>query len=326
LQPAAFSRYQFASMSTAYPQSGILLPPPPAARHLEFTLRAGTTRAEAEAALKRLAASDAAPDGTATVAGIGLPLAELLALRVPGLRGFPDLTGAAASIPATQRALWIWTRGEDRGELLHRSRAIEAALAPAFGIASVVDSFLYDGGRDLTGYEDGTENPKGEEATEAAIVGDDARLAPAGSSFVAVQIWQHDLARFAAMDKQQQDFTFGRERIGNEELADAPESAHVKRTAQESFDPTAFVVRRSMPWSDATRAGLVFVSFGASLDAYERQLRRMAGLDDGIVDGLFSFTTPLSGSYYWCPPVIRGRVMIEGVADALGIALREVGE
>lgn len=299
--------------SDAYPQSGILLPPPPAARHLEFALRAGTTRAEAAAALQRLAAGNAGPDGTATVLGIGLPLAELLGLRVPGLRAFPALAGAAVAIPATQRALWIWARGEDRGELLLRSRAIEAALAPAFEIASLVDSFVYDGGRDLTGYEDGTENPKGEAATEAAIVGADAALAPAGSSFVAVQLWQHDLARFAAMDKQQQDFTVGRERIGNEELADAPESAHVKRTAQESFDPTAFVVRRSMPWADATRAGLVFVSFGASLDAYERQLRRMAGLDDGIVDALFSFTTPLSGSYYWCPPVRQGRIVIEGL-------------
>jgi len=37
---------------------------------------------------------------------------------------------------------------------------------------------------------------------------------------------------------------FGRRRDDNEEIADAPPSAHVKRTAQESFEPEAFVLRR----------------------------------------------------------------------------------
>ena len=44
------------------------------------------------------------------------------------------------------------------------------------------------------------------------------------------------------------------------EIDEAPESAHVKRTAQESFDPEAFILRASMPSSkrkfrtDAARA------------------------------------------------------------------------
>ena len=75
----------------------------------------------------------------------------------------------------------------------------------------------------------------------------------------------------------------------NEELEDAPESAHVKRTAQEDFEPEAFVVRRSMPWADANSEGLEFVAFGASLDAYEAQLTRMSGLEDGTVDCAFPF-------------------------------------
>jgi porphyrinogen peroxidase len=296
-------------MSTTHPQTGILLPPPPVARHLEFALIPGATHADAEVALARLGAGHAKVDGISTVAGIGLSVVELLGLEVPGLRSFPNLTGKGVDIPSTPHAIWLWMRGEDRGELVHRTMAAEDALAPAFRLASVADAFVHDGGRDLTGYEDGTENPKAEKATEVAIVAD-AAVAPPGSSFVAVQIWQHDLARFAGMNRHEQDNTVGRERASNRELVDAPASAHVKRTAQESFDPESFVVRRSMPWSDATRSGLVFVAFGATLDPFERQLRRMAGLDDGITDALFSFTRPLSGAYYWCPPVVRGRVAI----------------
>jgi putative iron-dependent peroxidase len=295
-------------MSTPHPQPGILLPPPAAARHVEWSLKAGVGVESVRSALEALLAASTLADGTSTVLGIGPTLAALLGADVPGLRSFPAL-GGRVDVPSTQQALWTWLRGEDRGELVHRSRRMEEALAPAFRSETVSDCFVHDGGRDLTGYEDGTENPQGEAAAEAAIAGDGAG-APAGSSFVAVQRWRHDLAGFFARTKAEQDGIIGRERIGNEEIPEAPPSAHVLHTAQESFDPPSFVLRRSMPWSDAREAGLVFVAFGATLDPFERMIRRMAGLDDGIVDALFSFTQPTTGAYYWCPPVVGGRVAL----------------
>jgi len=56
------------------------------------------------------------------------------------------------------------------------------------------------------------------------------------------------------------------------------------------------------------RAGLVFLSFGSSLDKFEAQLRRMVGGDDGITDALFKFTRPVTGAYFWCPAMRRGRL------------------
>ena len=50
----------------------------------------------------------------------------------------------------------------------------------------------------------------------------------------------------AAMSRKQQDHSIGRRKSDNQELGNAPASAHVKRTAQESFFPEAFVLRRSM--------------------------------------------------------------------------------
>jgi putative iron-dependent peroxidase len=82
----------------------------------------------------------------------------------------------------------------------------------------------------------------------------------------------------------------------------------VKRTAQETFDPEAFVLRRSMPWAEGARAGLVFVAFGRSFDAFEAQLNRMMGLEDGVTDALFRFTRPVTGAYYWCPPAKGARL------------------
>jgi putative iron-dependent peroxidase len=34
----------------------------------------------------------------------------------------------------------------------------------------------------------------------------------------------------------------------------------------------------------------------------------MLGLEDGTVDALFSFSRPVTGGYYWCPPVAGERV------------------
>ena len=123
-----------------------------------------------------------------------------------------------------------------------------------------------------------------------------------------VQKWGHDLDYFQSLSQDDRDNIFGPHVSDNEEFNAPQESEHVKRTAQESFDPEAFVVRRSMSWADETGEGLVFVPFGKSFDAFEAQLRRMTGQEDGITDGLFRFTRPVSGSYSWCPPVSDGRL------------------
>ena len=282
------------------PQAGILLPIPTNARYLSFDLVNPVSVPSCLRALRDLA------DGENTVVGFGLTLTAALDANIQGLNHFPLITAPGLSIERAPEAVWIWLRGDDRGELLHRSRRMTQALSPAFELKDICDAFKHDNGRDLSGYEDGTENPIGEEAVSAAIVGGASALA--GSSFVAVQRWAHRFDRFEAMSGSEQDNTVGRRRTDNEELDDAPESAHVKRTAQESLTPEAFVLRRSMPWADGNEGGLMFVAFGRSFAAFEAQLNRMVGNEDGVVDALFKFTQPVSGAYYWCPAIRDGQL------------------
>ncbi|MBT9551687.1 MAG: Dyp-type peroxidase [Hydrogenophaga sp.] len=294
-------------MSTApTAQPGIFEPVPAQGRYLTCQLRVG---ADPRAVLRRLAGQS---DGRHTIVGLGASLVRELDASVPGLRSFRGVDGARVKLPATPADLLIWLRGTDRGELLIRSRHLEALLAPAFDVQDITDAFNHLHGKDLTGYEDGTENPEGADAEAAAVLPDSAGPL-AGSSFVAVQRWRHHMSRFEAMSRQQQDHAIGRERESNEELDDAPESAHVKRTAQENFDPEAFVLRRSMPWAEGNEGGLVFAAFGCSFDAFEAQLRRMSGAEDGIVDALFGFTEPETGAYFWCPPVCNGEIDLRAI-------------
>lgn len=287
-------------------QPGILESIPAHGRYLTCQLRVGV---DPHTVMRRLASQ---ADGMATVVALGESLVRELGAQVPGLKSFCGIAGARVKLPATPADLLIWLRGADRGELLIRSRHLETLLAPAFDVQNIVDAFNHANGRDLTGYEDGTENPKGDEALAAAFL--PASAGPlAGSSFVAVQRWHHHLSRFEAMPRHQQDHTIGREIVSNEELDDAPESAHVKRTAQESFQPEAFVLRRSMPWVDGNDGGLVFTAFGHTFDAFEALLRRMCGAEDGIVDALFTFSEPETGAYFWCPPMHEGQLDLSAV-------------
>lgn len=285
-------------------QNGILSDETQLARYMSFDL------IKTESAKDCLIELQEVVDGQSIVAGLGLSLTMALCadgVEINGLHQMPVSTSAGLDIPSTPCALWLWLRGDDRGELLHRSRMLEELLIAAFELSDVVEGCQYDKNRDLSGYEDGTENPEGDEAVDAAIIQGQGEGMD-GGSFVAVQHWLHDFNMLDLMSEEERDNVIGRHVSDNEEFDDAPESAHVKRSAQENFKPEAFMLRRSMPWVDGMDGGLVFVAFGKSFAAFEAVLNKMIGNDDGIKDGLFNFTKPITGAYLWCPPMKAGKL------------------
>lgn len=279
-------------------QPGILAPVPRHARFLEADLPADADPSTLFQALLELR-----PDPELLV-GLGLSLVQALGARLPLLRPHPLLVSGEVQIPSTPAMLLLRLSGDDPGEVLHAERRLLAGLPPLL-VRRRLTAFKYRSGLDLSGYEDGTENPEGEEAAAVALSSEPGLE---GSSFLAVQQWEHELQRLERMSPTERDHCIGRRQEDNEELDEAPPSAHVKRAAQESFSPEAFLVRRSMPWAEGERHGLVFLAFGRRFDAYEAILRRMAGLEDGVHDALFRFTRPVSGACYWCPALREGRL------------------
>jgi putative iron-dependent peroxidase len=153
-------------------QNAVLEPIPALARYLELDLRPGV---DARSAIARI------PDVRAPekmVLGFGEPLTLALGARIPGLRAFPCVSGPGCAFPATQHALWVFFASDEASDLHDRARAFCALVGDAFVVREEVPCFRYREGRDLSGYEDGTESPKGEAGVEAAIV----RGAGAGST------------------------------------------------------------------------------------------------------------------------------------------------
>src|SRR5690606_29429373 len=173
-------------------QSGILAPLPSAARFLFFTHKPDTDPRESLVLLAQQV------DGDRIVAGLGQSLLLQCGASVHGMREMPSLSGTSVEVPSTPASLMLWLRGEDRGELVNLSRHLRSLLAPAFDVRDAVDCFTFQQNRDLTGYEDGTENPQDDAAVQAAITQID-KPGFAGSSFVAIQQWLHNLNHFESL-------------------------------------------------------------------------------------------------------------------------------
>ncbi len=277
----------------AMTQLGILAPVPTHSRFMFFDLVQPEVLVPALQALNQSSWLE-------DVIGFGPELMSRLERPISGFSGFPSIEGGKVPLPNTQHDLLVVLRGDDRGDLIQRGDFISANLSPAFALRDCENAFKFRDGRDLSGYVDGTENPE-DTAREVALI-QGAGPGIDGGSFVAIQTFVHDLDYFRSLPTSTQDNIIGRRISDNEEFDSAPENAHVKRTAQESFDPDAFILRRSMPYQRGAESGLVFVAYGRNLDAYSAILRRMIGAEDGLVDALFSFSRPRTGGAYFCPP------------------------
>ena len=218
----------------------------------------------------------------------------------PPLREFQTVEGEDGSeAPTTQQDLFIWLHGERRDELFIRALAWRTALAPMAELTFENHGFRFRDSRDLTGFIDGTANPKGDDKLTTALV---ATGPGAGGSFVITQRWVHDLAAFNALPMADQERVFGRTKMDSVELTgDAmPADSHVSRTDL----PGTKIYRRSTPVGGLTDPGLYFLAFSAAQERFRTLLQSMYGQSGGgLLDRMLRYTKPVTGSFYFAPPI-----------------------
>ncbi len=99
---------------------------------------------------------------------------------------------------------------------LRGSREFSSAAECASQLAEISSRFRYLDTRDLTGFIDGTENPKGKARAEVALIGsEDAPFA--GGSYVFTQRYIHDLTKWAALPLDDRPHRYRGERRGVED-------------------------------------------------------------------------------------------------------------
>jgi putative iron-dependent peroxidase len=295
------------------PQTGIL---PDASSHALFlTLRidwaaerARERLAEAAATLPELTRSLAASDpaaGLVSVLAFGAGAWDLLrpTARPARLQPFRAREQGSRKAPATPADVLLHLRGERRDLLFLLARRFRERLGDIAIPLEEVAGFRYLDGRDLTGFVDGTENPEGTERAEAALVGtEDPDFS--GGSYVHLQRYVHDLARWERLDCATQEGIIGRTRAGDEELPDGvkPASAHIARVVIEDDGGELEILRHSMPYGDSSQSGLVFIAYARTPEHFERMLDRMIYADpDGHYDHLMDYTRAVTGCAFFAP-------------------------
>jgi putative iron-dependent peroxidase len=287
------------------PQPGIFAIGTPSHHHVEFDLDAGAEPQQLLTAVRRSLDATGTVSGVNVVVGFRPSVWKAIApdRMVEDVVDFEPVIGIDDyTMPATQRDLWMWVHGASVGANFDVARAAARDLRGVAHVASEESCFGYAASQDLTGFEDGTENPSVAEAP--VVAGVPLGRPGSGASVVLVQRWVHDLDAFGALAVSEQEEIIGRTKSGSVELADdrQPPTSHVSRVVIEDGGGDELeVFRRSTPFGGVREHGLLFVGFAQDQTRLRRMLERMAGVGDGIADRLTEFSTPTSGSWYVAP-------------------------
>jgi porphyrinogen peroxidase len=182
---------------------------------------------------------------------------------------------------------------------------IMARIGDAVSPVDEVHGFRYFDDRDLIGFVDGTENPSGQAAIEAVVVGEeDPEFA--GSSYVIVQKYLHDLKGWNALSTEAQERIIGRTKLSDIELDDAikPTSAHNALTTIVEDGKEIKILRDNMPFGRAAKGefGTYFIGYSRSPRAIELMLENMfIGRPPGNYDRLLDFSRAVTGNLFFVP-------------------------
>lgn len=219
------------------------------------------------------------------------------------LREFVTLQGTnGATMPSTQADVWFWLHGDDRGDVMAGVLQVHHAIRDVLRTQREVSGFKNREARDLTGFVDGTANPKLDKRGDAAQI--PCGQEGAGGSYVLTQQWRHRLSAFQQLTDDEQAQVIGRTKQDNIELTgDAmPPTSHVSRTDVNVDGVAQKIWRRSTPYGGAEDHGLYFIGFACELNRLDIQLQRMLGnTDDGYRDHLMQYSQAISGAYWFMP-------------------------
>jgi porphyrinogen peroxidase len=182
---------------------------------------------------------------------------------------------------------------------------IMARLGGAVSAVDEVHGFRYFDDRDLLGFVDGTENPRGAAVTEAAIIGEED-AAFAGGSYVIVQKYLHDMDGWNALSTEAQERIIGRAKLSDIELDDSikPTSAHNALTTITENGKEFKILRDNMPFGSvaAGEFGTYFIGYCRTPRVIEQMIENMfVGRPPGNYDRLLDFSRAVTGSLFFVP-------------------------
>jgi len=243
--------------------------------------------------------------------------------RPKQLHAFRALSDGPRTAPATDGDVFLHVRADRRDFCHELVRLIMAKLGGSVRVVDETHGFAYMDNRDLIGFVDGTENPDGQARELWTIVGDEDPD-HAGGTYITVQRYVTDFAKWGSIATEEQERVIGRTKADDIELDDdaCPPSAHKARTTIVRSDgEEQKIVRHNLAWGTSTEAGTFFIAHARDLSVTEEMLERMFVADaDGVYDRLLDFSRAVTGAHFFAPSL----EVLEALADPPPTAESEV--
>jgi porphyrinogen peroxidase len=245
--------------------------------------------------------------GLTCVTGFGSDAWDKLfgAPRPAELHPFQEIRSGGRHAVSTPGDILFHIRARRMDLCFELAMQIMDSIGDVVTVADEVHGFRYFDDRDVMGFVDGTENPRGDEAREAAIVGDEDP-AFTGGSYVIVQKYIHDMKAWNALPTEMQEKIIGRRKLSDVELSDAekPAYAHNALTNIEENGRQLQILRDNMPFGRPGHGefGTYFIGYCRTPRVTELMLQNMfVGNPPGTYDRLLDFSRPATGSLFFMP-------------------------
>jgi putative iron-dependent peroxidase len=245
--------------------------------------------------------------GLTCVAGFGSDAWDKIfgAPRPAELHPFQEIRSGRRHAVSTRGDILFHIRAKRMDLCFELATQIMESIGDVVAVADEVHGFRYFDDRDVMGFVDGTENPRGDAAREAAIVGDEDRTF-AGGSYVIVQKYLHDMKAWNALPVEVQERIIGRRKLSDVELSDAekPAYAHNALTNIEENGRQLQILRDNMPFGRPGHSefGTYFIGYSRTPRITEIMLENMfVGRPPGNYDRLLDFSHPVTGSLFFVP-------------------------
>ena len=245
--------------------------------------------------------------GLSCVMGVGSEAWDRLfgGPRPAELHPFREIRAGSRHAVSTEGDLLFHIRAKRMDLCFEMAMQIMARLGDAVSAVDEVHGFRYFDDRDLLGFVDGTENPRGEAVIEAALIGQEDAVF-AGGSYVIVQKYLHDLDGWNGLSTEAQERILGRTKLSDIELEDSikPTSAHNALTTITENGKELKIVRDNMPFGQVGPGefGTYFIGYCRTPRVTEQMIENMfVGRPPGNYDRLLDFSRAVTGTLFFVP-------------------------
>jgi porphyrinogen peroxidase len=225
--------------------------------------------------------------------------------RPAELHPFKEIRAGSRVAVSTPGDLLFHIRAKHMDLCFELASCIMEKLGAAVTTVDEVHGFRYFDDRDLLGFVDGTEDPRGDDIIKAALISNEDPTFFAGS-YVIVQKYLHDMKGWRSLTDEAQEAIIGRKKLSDieqDDSAKAPYAHNVLTTITENGQEMK-ILRDNMPFGNAGSGefGTYFIGYCRTPRTTEKMIENMfVGSPPGTYDRLLDFSRAVTGTLFFAP-------------------------